>query len=131
MSNCVHCLVLLTGKSKKYCTNKCQAEHKYKLYITSWLAGSETGRRSVGEISNHIRRWLHEKYNSKCQKCNWTAVHPTTGRVPLQVNHIDGDWDNNHPSNLELLCPNCHCLTPNYGSLNTGRGRTNRKNLAG
>jgi len=34
--------------------------------------------------------------------------------VPLELNHKDGDHGNNAKSNLELLCPNCHALTPHY-----------------
>src|SRR5579862_6565739 len=52
--------------------------------------------------------------------------NPTTGRVPIEVEHIDGDWQNNHLSNLTLLCPNCHALTPTFRGLNRGRGRAHR-----
>ena len=34
--------------------------------------------------------------------------------VPLELNHKDGDHGNNAKENLELLCPNCHALTPHY-----------------
>ena len=30
----------------------------------------------------------------------------------------DGDATNNSEDNLQLLCPNCHSLTENYGRLN-------------
>jgi hypothetical protein len=44
----------------------------------------------------------------------------------VEVEHIDGDWQNNNPENLILLCPNCHSLTPTYRGLNRGRGRARR-----
>jgi 5-methylcytosine-specific restriction endonuclease McrA len=47
--------------------------------------------------------------------------------VPLTVNHKDGDSENHRPDNLELLCPGCHSLTPNFGKLNLGRGRRQRR----
>jgi hypothetical protein len=28
---------------------------------------------------------------------------------------------------LEILCPNCHSLTPTYGGLNRGKGRKLRR----
>ena len=59
--------------------------------------------------------------------CDWCEVHPITGNIPIQLNHIDGDSDNNKLNNLELLCPNCHSLTFNYGNLNKGNGRNERK----
>ena len=32
----------------------------------------------------------------------------------LHVDHKNGNWLDDRPDNLELLCPNCHCQTPNY-----------------
>ena len=32
--------------------------------------------------------------------------------IPLQLDHIDGCRSNNQLSNLSLLCPNCHALSP-------------------
>ena len=34
--------------------------------------------------------------------------------IPLQLHHIDGNHNNNSIDNFQLLCPNCHALTPNY-----------------
>lgn len=39
----------------------------------------------------------------------------------MELHHIDGDPFNNDYENLLLLCPNCHTLTPNYGSKNRKR----------
>lgn len=47
-----------------------------------------------------------------------------TGKVPVVADHIDGDWQNNRPENLRLLCPNCDSLQPTYGGLNKGNGRS-------
>ena len=58
--------------------------------------------------------------------CGWREIHPITGLVPIQLDHIDGDSDNNDLKNLRLLCPNCHSLTVNFGRLNNS-GRSKRK----
>ena len=50
-----------------------------------------------------------------------------TGRVPVQIDHKDGDWMNHKKDNLEVLCPNCHSLTPTYMGLNKGHGRPHRR----
>ena len=50
-----------------------------------------------------------------------------TNVVPIEVDHKDGNVDNNSEENLRLLCPNCHALTPNFRNLNKGRGRSWRK----
>jgi len=108
---------------KKYCDNKCQRDYMYHSYIKEWLAGSNgksstsncNGMRGNTQISQHIRRWLHERTNNKCEKCGWNEWNKFTNKVPLQINHIDGDALNHHPENLELICPNCHSLTETYG----------------
>ena len=89
--------------------------------------GKESGNVSRCGISNHIRRYLFEKYNSKCQRCDWGEVNSFTKLVPLQVHHIDGNCTNNNEDNLQLLCPNCHSLTDTYGSLNANSSRTYRR----
>lgn len=49
-------------------------------------------------------------------------------KMPLVIDHIDGNHTNNTYSNLRLLCPNCHSLTPNYKSKNTfGRYTRSKK----
>ena len=60
-------------------------------------------------------------------ECNWNMVNQTTGLVPIQLEHIDGDSDNNDLKNLKLLCPNCHSLTPTFGALNKNGRDSKRK----
>ena len=98
-------------------------DKKYNEYIIRWKNGLENGMRGKTAISGHIRRFLFIKYNNKCCKCGWGVVSEYTGKIPLEVEHKDGDHTNNEESNLELLCPNCHSLTPTYRSLNWGKGR--------
>lgn len=38
--------------------------------------------------------------------------------INLQVHHIDGDGCNCTEDNLQLLCPNCHSYTDNFGTKN-------------
>ncbi|MFL5733881.1 MAG: HNH endonuclease signature motif containing protein [Chloroflexia bacterium] len=108
---------------KVYCSNRCQADYQWERYIERWQAGEETGVISIGHISQHIRRYLVLKYGERCSQCGWAARNPVTGKVPITVDHIDGDWNNNREENLRLLCPNCHSLTPTYQGLNRGKGR--------
>ena len=38
--------------------------------------------------------------------------------IPLEVHHLNGDNKDNDPSNLQLVCPNCHALTDFYRGKN-------------
>jgi hypothetical protein len=131
-SNCGECHKLFdyddTQRTGKWCSNKCQQTNQYKQYIERWKAGLETGYSGLYDLSAYIRRYLFEKNNSKCCQCRWGEVNPKTGKIPLHVDHCDGDSRNNAEYNLRLLCPNCHSLTPNFGVLNKGKGRYSRSN---
>lgn len=75
-------------------------------------------------LSNPIKRYIKEKYGTKCSLCGWSKKHPTTNVVPLEIDHIDGNSNNNKEENLRLICPNCHALTSTFKNLNKGHGRS-------
>ena len=121
---CSNCGKTLDYRSqKKFCSNQCGADYLYKQYIEQWLAGTVDGSQSEVWTSRHIRRYLHETRSSQCELCGWGEQNPFTGKIPLHMHHIDGNYKNNRPENLQLLCPNCHSLTATYGSQNRGSGR--------
>jgi HNH endonuclease len=123
---CFACDKLLTKRQqKKYCSNHCQQDMQYFEYIQKWKIGKTDGNRGkkVRLISKHLRRYLIEKYKERCSLCGWAKRHKITGLVPLEIDHIDGNAENNNENNLQLLCPNCHALTPHFRNLNRGNGR--------
>jgi hypothetical protein len=119
----------LRRTSRSYCENclpsrKSNAQETRRInYISRWKQGLENGMRGKTAISNHIRQYLFEKYDRGCCRCGWGEVNEYTGKIPLEIEHIDGNFRNNTEENLLLLCPNCHSLTPTYKSLNWGNGR--------
>ena len=70
---------------------------------------------------------MYEKYENKCSKCGWNQKNPHTGKIPLEIEHIDGNYNNNKEENLDLICPNCHSLTETYKGSNRGKGRKERR----
>lgn len=123
---CINCGGGFTNRwQAKYCSNKCQFIFQRKKYIEEWKAGSKTGNIGITarNISTKLRKYLFDKYNNKCSECGWNKKHPQSGNIPLEVDHIDGNSENNLEDNLRLLCPNCHALTPNFKNLNHGNGR--------
>ena len=111
-----------------FCSRECRTLYHYEEYILNWKAGKESGNSPDGSIHPKIRKYLFDKYDSKCQICGWSERNKYTGNIPLEVHHIDGNYRNNNEGNLQLLCPCCHSLTKNYGSLNKGNGREERRN---
>ena len=128
---CLYCKQVMPDKNRRntYCGSVCQHKYIHESYIERWKLGEEVGYGGANnQLSAHIKKYLIERRGCSCWKCGWAEVHPTTKKVPLQWNHIDGDSTNCRESNLELICPNCHSLTPNFGALNKGKStRTNRR----
>lgn len=129
MFKCLSCNIEKQSHSNninKFCCVSCRKQYEYEQYIIRWKNGAESGSRGTG-VSRYVRKYLFNKYNNSCCKCGWNQINKSTMLCPLDVEHIDGNHKNNKEENLELLCPNCHSLTPTYKALNKGMGRHSRK----
>ena len=117
---CVNCGEKLNRKGK-YCSKGCEIEFKRNEIFKKIESGDTT-------LATHIyKKYLIYKYGEKCMECNWNEVNPYSKKVPIEIEHIDGNSENNDLKNLKLLCPNCHSLTPTYRALNIGNGRYKRR----
>ena len=59
-----------------------------------------------------IRLINEGKLEEKCDNCGLDAW--LQNDVPLELDHVNGDHNDNRLRNLRLLCPNCHAQTENY-----------------
>lgn len=129
--DCLFCGRKIQYVGRKYCSVQCQGDQKKKLLIEQWSLDPNSTNTKYG-LSRTITTYLKEQAGWKCQNPNccvpggWSEIHPVTGVVPVEIDHIDGDAYNNHPDNLIVLCPNCHSLTANYRALNKKSGRAYR-----
>lgn len=125
-NNCISCgTQFKTRHQIKFCSNKCQNGYKYRVFLEKWRKGLANGTVGITakNISGHVRKYLLKKYGNRCSLCGWNKVNTYTDRVPVEIDHIDGDSENSTENNLRLLCPNCHSLTPHFRNLNKGNGR--------
>ena len=110
--------------TRKYCSNQCQQDYEYKQWIENYKKDNSIAKSTKwGQIPNYLRRYIFDKYNSQCCICGWSEINPYTNTIPLEIDHVDGNSENNSEENLRLICPNCHSLTPTYRGANRGHGR--------
>ena len=111
-------ICLACGKltyNAKYCNNICQGNHKRKI---------EFDKLQRGEIVSEgtIKRFIFSFRGRKCEECG-IGEEWNNRPLTLQVDHIDGNSDNNSIDNLKILCPNCHTQTHTW----CGRNKKNTK----
>jgi hypothetical protein len=88
-ATCSGCEEPLRPRNLKYCSVRCHQATQYRLYIQRWLAGEISGG-SVVSVSDHVRRYLIEQGGECCSRCGWAERHPVTGKVPLEIDHLNG-----------------------------------------
>lgn len=64
------------------------------------------------------RERLLKESNYACSQCGFDKKREDGGLI-LEIDHIDGNHENNSKNNLRILCPNCHALTPNFRNWGT------------
>ncbi|MFG2346372.1 HNH endonuclease [Streptomyces phaeochromogenes] len=69
------------------------------------------GRRTKTAL---LRRALREiGLPEECAECG-TGPEWLGDPMTLEIDHINGDWSDDRPENLRLLCPNCHAITDTW-----------------
>jgi hypothetical protein len=120
-SDCIECGKEIKKGSLSFCSNQCQGFFRKKTTFKAIESGN------LNFTSDRYKDYLIYKHGEKCMECGWNKMNSYTGKIPIQLEHIDGNSENNELSNLKLLCPNCHTLTPTWGGANKGNGRKNRR----
>lgn len=72
---------------------------------------------NISSISRLRKRLIAEGFKEeKCEICSlseWMG-----GKIPLDLDHINGISNDNRIENLRIICKNCHGQTPTYGGKN-------------
>lgn len=71
--------------------------------------------------SYKLKHKLYDKglKQPKCELCGW-AQQSKDGRIPVELDHINGNKHDNRIVNLRILCPNCHSLQQTHRGKNKG-----------
>jgi hypothetical protein len=103
-----------------YCSTQCQQDYRFKLIYEDWLIGKPVTA-GVKRFKKFVKK--RDKYEcSVCKISEWNNKE-----IVLEMEHKDGNSENNHPDNLCLICPNCHSQTDTYKAKNVGNGRHSRR----
>jgi hypothetical protein len=124
--NCLFCDKLIPNRNM-YCDNTCQMKYQKQedfLILESGEFDRLGNKQTIDRVS---KQYLISIHGENCMNCNWSDVNPWTKKVPIELNHIDGNPENHNLENIELLCPNCHSLTEFNKS--RGKGRKWRKTV--
>ncbi|MCA9342923.1 HNH endonuclease [Candidatus Saccharibacteria bacterium] len=77
---------------------------------------------SVQSNKLKVRLFKEGLKKPKCELCGWAQVSQD-GRIPVELDHVNGKSKDNRLDNLRILCPNCHSLQA------THRGRNKKVRL--
>jgi endogenous inhibitor of DNA gyrase (YacG/DUF329 family) len=100
--NCLHCGTENAwgwSKTNKFCDNACQGGYKWE---TGTLPKIQKGE--VSRVAS-LKKYLIDRFGEKCFECGLGSTWQNKPLV-LQLEHADGNSDNNMPENIKLLCPN-------------------------
>ena len=82
-----------------------------------WTGQLWSKGKSLKDIEEYARassakpHWIKLR-GHRCEDCKLEKWKDRP--ISLEVHHVDGDKKNNVGENIQLLCPNCHSLTPSW-----------------
>jgi len=113
---CLHCNKekrWSNQSTNKYCDYTCQWEYRYRTVTVPKI---QSGKFSLRSGRDSVVRFLTERDGYKCATIGCNIDTWFGEKISLDIDHIDGNNENNYPSNWRFLCPNCHRMTPTWGN---------------
>jgi len=123
--------VSITLLGRKYPNRKKKSEEGYRRQGLSRQKYNEILRsnQTFEELSERFKKEkLLEEQNNKCACCEMVFVWMEEKLVP-HLHHKDANRKNKNRENCELLCPNCHSITKNWGFRNRHHKKESKKKI--
>lgn len=104
------CLWCGLETSSCFCSNECYSKYKVHININKWLV--------TGNFWSGIKEFIFKEQGEKCNHCGISDWNDKP--LSFELEHKDGNAQNNKRGNLEVICPNCHAQTSTYRGKNVG-----------
>ena len=104
---------------RKFCSVQCQRDLEWQIRKQQII---ESGKALYPKTA---KRYLTETQGHRCEICG--IIEWQGEDLPMVLDHIDGNSDNNRLENLRLVCSNCDSQLPTYKNRNSGKGRHSRR----
>lgn len=111
---CLYCGGVIGRKNNKFCSIRCASQYR---------VSKRPFEERITPASR--KKYLESKHGHRCTKCGLDEW--LNDPIPLELDHIDGNPENNDESNFRLLCPNCHAQTDTYAGKNIGKVENSKR----
>lgn len=120
---CINCENDIRRRNGYYCSLKCKGKHERAQKLE--LIKSCINIHDIVKCVSTIKRYILDLRGHQCEICK--NIEWQGKKIPLILDHIDGNSGNWLMTNLRLVCGNCDMQLDTYKSKNIGNGRAYRR----
>lgn len=114
--------------NSKFCSHECSVKYRWRVYCLEVIKKGNfqvLGAKAENSVRKKAKRFIIEQNGHKCQLCGTETWQDKP--VPLVLDHVDGNSDNNKITNCRVICRNCDGLLPTFAAKNKGKATHTRR----